>query len=278
MATAGLPMYDLAELRAATDAWWTGIARALRREGIDDIPERLTRDLSTEAIWRRPDLLLSQICGYDIVGERRQRLTYVATPFYTAPGCDGPLYRSHIVVPANAPAQTIEELRGLRCAINGYMSHSGCNALRATVAPLARDGRFFSSVTVSGGHALSLALLASGAADVAAIDCITYALMARCQSRLVEDTRIVAQTVAAPVGPYVTHSSASNDFVVRLRHGLVRAMDDPDLAAARADLLLDGIETLPVEDYARITRIEAKAKGLGYRDFDLERTVREQQT
>ena len=277
MATVGLPMYDLSELRAATDAWWTGIARALRREGIDDIPERLTRDLSTEAIWQRPDLLLSQICGYNMIGERRQRLTYVATPFYTAPGCDGPLYRSHIVVPANAPAQTIEELRGLRCAINGYMSHSGCNALRATVAPLARDGRFFSSVTVSGGHALSLALLASGEADVAAIDCITYALMARCQSRLAEDTRIVAQTVAAPVGPYVTCGHASDDFVARLRRGLLRAMSDPDLAAARADLLLDGIETLPVEDYARIARIKAEAESLGYRDFDSEKTVREQQ-
>src|SRR6185312_8107473 len=33
MAVASLPMYDLPELRAATDAWWKGLARAFRREG-----------------------------------------------------------------------------------------------------------------------------------------------------------------------------------------------------------------------------------------------------
>ena len=38
MAVASLPMYDLPELRAATDAWWRGLAQAFRREGIADLP------------------------------------------------------------------------------------------------------------------------------------------------------------------------------------------------------------------------------------------------
>lgn len=261
-------MYDLPELRAATDAWWAGIARALRREGIDDVPDRLNRELSTEAIWQRPDLFLSQTCGYNIVGEWRERLAYIATPCYTAPGCDGPLYRSHIVVPAAAPALTLKDLRGMRCAINGYSSHSGCNSLRATFTPLAQGGRFFRSVTVSGGHALSLALVISEQVDVAAIDCVTYALLAHCRPRLVENIRIIAQTVAAPVGPYVTHIGVSDELVARMRGGLVRAMHDPDLATVRADLLIGGIEILPAEEYQLIQQIETEAKSLGYRDFD----------
>jgi ABC-type phosphate/phosphonate transport system substrate-binding protein len=273
MAVAGLPMYDLPELRSATDAWWAGVARAFRREGIEDIPDRLTRELQTEAIWQCPDLLLSQVCGYNMVGARRERLTYVATPHYTAPGCQGPLYRSHIVVPASASARTLEDLRGLRCAINGYSSHSGCNALRATIAPLARSGGFFASVTVSGGHALSLTLLASGAADVAAIDCITYALLARHRARLVEDTRIIAQSPAAPVGPYITRGGASDELVARLRGGLAHAMHDPGLAAVRADLLLDGVEILSIENYAGIAEMDAEAVKLGYRDLDPRETA-----
>jgi ABC-type phosphate/phosphonate transport system substrate-binding protein len=269
MAFAGLPMYDLPDLRSATDAWWAGIARALRREGIEDVPDRLTREQSSEAVWQRPDLLLSQICGYSMAGALREQVAYFATPCYTAPGCRGPLYCSHIVVPTNSPARTLEDLRGLRGAINGYTSHSGCNALRATIAPLARGGRFFSSITVSGGHALSLALITGGQADVAAIDCITYALLARCQPRLREDTRIIAQTAAAPVGPYVTRASASNDLIARLRGGLAQAVHDSGLAAARADLLLGGIEVLPIENYERIVQLEVEAKALGYRDFDL---------
>ncbi|MGJ0622226.1 MAG: phosphate/phosphite/phosphonate ABC transporter substrate-binding protein [Methylocystis sp.] len=263
-------MYDLPELRPATDAWWTGLAHAFRREGIEDVPDHLTREQSTEAVWQQPGLLLSQVCGYNMLGAELDRLTYVATPCYTAPGCDGPLYRSHIVVPASAPARTLEDLRGLRCAINGYLSHSGCNALRATIAPLARGGRFFSSLTVSGGHALSLALLARGEADVAAIDCITYALLARCRSSLVGETRIIGQTVAAPVGPYITHRNASDDLIARLRNGLGQALHDPDLATARADLLIDGAEVLSIEDYAQIARIEAEAMRIGYLDFDRE--------
>ncbi|MGH6893488.1 MAG: phosphate/phosphite/phosphonate ABC transporter substrate-binding protein [Dongiaceae bacterium] len=270
MATAGLPMYDLPELRAATDAWWSGVARALRREGIEDVPDVLARGVSTEAVWRRPNLLLSQTCGYNMVDRWRERLAYVATPHYTAPGCQGPLYSSVIIVRAGSAARILADLRGLRCVINGYASHSGCNALRATVAPLAHKGRFFGSVMVSGGHAASLGWVASGEADVAAIDCITYALTVRFRPYLSEDIRIVAQTVAAPVGPYVTRSGAPGVLIARLRNGLAQAICDPDLAAARDALLLGGFEVLPVEGYGRMAQLETEATRLGYRDFDRE--------
>jgi ABC-type phosphate/phosphonate transport system substrate-binding protein len=267
MGTAGLPMYDLPELRAATDAWWSGLARALQRQGIEGVPDMLTRRPMTEDIWRCENLLLSQTCGYNITDDWKGRLTYVATPCYTAPGCEGPLYSSVIVVPIGSPAQTLGNLRGLRCAINGYASHSGCNALRATVAPLARDGRFFASVVVSGSHANSMSMLVSGEADVAAIDCIAYALMARFRPELSERLRVVGETVSAPVGPYVTRRNVSEDFVGRLRQGIAEAMRDPDLAPAREALLLGSIEFLAGDRYAEIARLEREARELGYRDF-----------
>jgi len=268
MRTAGLPMYDLPELHAATNAWWSGLARALRREGIEDVPDSLMRDLHTEDIWRCENLLLSQTCGYNMIDSWSSRLTYVATPCYTAPGCEGPLYSSVIVVPAVSPAQTVSDIRGLRCVINGYGSHSGCNALRATVAPFARNGRFFGSVVVSGGHATSISMLQSGEADVAAIDCITYTLMARLRPGLAERLRVVGRTVSAPVGPYVSGHAQSGDVLARLRYGLAEAMLDPRLANAREDLLLGGMEVLPIERYAEIGRIESEARELGYRDFE----------
>lgn len=40
---AELPMYDLPTCRKATDVLWAGKARALRREGLIDVPDRLTR-------------------------------------------------------------------------------------------------------------------------------------------------------------------------------------------------------------------------------------------
>ena len=53
------------------------------------------------------------------------------------------------------------------------------SALRALIAPHAASGRFFAEVRVSGAHSASLAMVARGEADVAAIDCVVHALLAR---------------------------------------------------------------------------------------------------
>ena len=36
MRYASLPMYDLTEIRHATQAWWAGLARTFEAAGIDD--------------------------------------------------------------------------------------------------------------------------------------------------------------------------------------------------------------------------------------------------
>jgi hypothetical protein len=153
---AGLPMYDPPELRAAVDAWWSGLARAFRTEGIAGVPERLDRSLALDALWGSPDLLFTQTCGYPLFGTWAGRMQYVATPKHSADGCEGPNYSSFIVVPADSAAKDLEDLRGARCSVSARISHSGYNALRALFAPLATDGHFFGSVSVSGGHAASL--------------------------------------------------------------------------------------------------------------------------
>ena len=56
---ASLPMYDLPEVTAATDTWWSGIASALQRAGLDAVPEALTRDPDVD-VWHSKELLLSQ--------------------------------------------------------------------------------------------------------------------------------------------------------------------------------------------------------------------------
>ena len=67
-------MYDPPELRQAVDAWWQGLARALRAEGVGDVPERLDRDTAFDALWSAPDLLIAQSCGYPLTGAWADRL------------------------------------------------------------------------------------------------------------------------------------------------------------------------------------------------------------
>jgi ABC-type phosphate/phosphonate transport system substrate-binding protein len=266
MARASLPMYDLSELRAATDAWWQGVARAFRREGLADVPDALERGADAEAIWLSPDLLISQTCGYPLTHALSGRVRLVATPCYGAAGCAGPDYCSLVIVGADHPATDVRDLRGARCAINAPHSQSGCNALRALVADLAEQGRFFGSVVASGSHGSSIALVASGQADVAAIDCVTHALIARYRPAALAGTRVLCRTDSAPGLPYVTHGRADEDMLRRLQNGLRAALADPHLETTCEALMLSDIAVLPLSAYDRIAEMENAAFAIGYRE------------
>ena len=264
MSAASLPMYDLPEVRPALGALWAALARHLAQAGIADVPAALAGEQPLATLWRRPDLLLSQCCGYDLVNAHTGILRPLATPCYAAPGCAGPRYVSIVVVAERSPARGLEDLRGGVCAINGWGSHSGMSALRALIAPLGRRGRFFAKIEVSGTHSASLGMIARGEADVAAIDCVVHALLARHRPAALRGTRPLTETAGAPAPPLVTRARVGDDVVARLRAALVAAFEDPALAAAREDLLLAGIEVLPPAAYLRIRAFERYAARHGY--------------
>ena len=264
MSIANLAMYDLPEVAAANDALWSGMARALAREGLDGAPRALTRGVDLDQLWRGSELLFSQTCGYPLTHAYKDALRLVATPVYDAPGCNGTDYVSLIVVREADPVRQLSELRGRTAAITHTASQSGYSALRATVAHLAHQGRFFGKVVESGSHLNSLALVAAGEVDVCATDCVTHALLARHRPEALDGLRVLARSPAAPGLPYVTRARADDELVARLRAALFAALEDPDLAAARAALLLVGAEVLPISAYQPILAMAAQARALGY--------------
>jgi ABC-type phosphate/phosphonate transport system substrate-binding protein len=264
MAIANLAMYDLPEVAAANDAFWAGMARALAREGLEGVPRALTRSRDLSEVWRNPELLFGQTCGYPLTHAYKDTLRLVATPVYDAAGCEGPNYVSFIVVRAEDSVRVLADLHGRTAAVNYAASQSGYSALRASVAEFSRNGRFFGRVVESGGHPNSLALVAAGEADVCATDCVTHALLARHRPEVLAGLRVLARSQAAPGLPYVTRAAASDELVARLRAALFAVLDDPDLATAREALLLAGAEVLPISAYQPILEMEARAQALGY--------------
>lgn len=264
MSVASLAMYDLPEVTAVTDAWWGGLAHAMRHEGIADVPDALRRDNEVSPAWWAPDLLFSQTCGYPLTHEFAGKLRVVATPCFDCAGCEGARYCSHLVVRAGDPARGLDDLRGRVATANNPDSQSGYSAFRASVAPLARSGQFFSEVVMSGGHGASLALVAEGKADICAVDCVTYTLISRHRPAAVANLRVLGETVDAPGLPYVTRADANDDLLKRLRAALFSALDAPDLAAARETLMIAGAEVLPENAYDRIIEIENESRTQGY--------------
>ncbi len=264
MSRANLAMYDLPSLRGANDAWWAGIARALRAEGVDDAPDSLDRETPLHDLWRAPDLLFSQTCGYPLMYGFKNHLRLLATPVYGTPEHEGPVYCSLFLVRGDDPGVKLDDFRGQRVAINEVGSQSGYSALRHAVAPLARNGRFFSEVVVSGGHRHSMTAVRDGQADICAVDSVTHRLVERAEPERCAGLRILARSAQAPALPYVTSKAAPEDRVERIRAALLAAAADPDLAEARADLLIEGIDVLPLEAYHRMVEMEAEAIVFGY--------------
>ena len=228
------------------------------------MPDELWRGGAQEDLWRDPALLLSQTCGYPLLKHFTAHLTLLATPVYQTQGCEGPNYRSLIVVAADNPAETLAELRGGICTINDWDSQSGMNVLRDAIAPLARGGRFFAAVKVAGKHQYSIAMIARGEADIAAIDCVTNGLMAKHDPASVAGTRVLMETNAAPALPCVTGAETSSDDQKRLRGALNRAVTDLDLTAAQQALLVKGFADLELDDYGVKLRMEDNATTAGY--------------
>ncbi len=246
-------MYDMPEVRTALDSLWRGFAHNLHLEGIADIPNYLVHDRPLNQLWNGRDVCFSQCCGYDLVNRYAGRLTPIAAPHYAAPECEGCDYASVIVVSENCEADDVLEMRGAVCVINGPESHSGMNALRALIAPVSDRGRFFSHVKVSGAHADSLDMIRRGEADVAAIDCVTNALLKRYRPGALSGIRTLGRTYRAPGVPYVTRSILADDTVVRMRAAVFRTFADPKLTTVRQALLLRDVHEIHLSEYERIT-------------------------
>ncbi len=255
---ASLPMYDLPELRPAAEAVWRSMARTLRATGVQGVPETLSwrppRDL-----WRDRDLLFSQTCGYPLTHGFEGRLRPIATPCYGAEGCDGPRYRSAVVVRRTASFDGLESCRGAVCAINSWDSLSGWQALAGLVTPLAENGRFFGEARLTGGHLASAEAVAAGKADLAAIDAICWAHFRRFRPAVAKELRVLAWTAPAPGLPFVTGADAEDHLVERLRRAVFAMLGDPELTAERDTLLLTGAEFLDIGDYACVRRLAERA-------------------
>lgn len=261
--TASLGMYDSDALREANDNLWAAVATRLRDAGIENIPDRLDRSRPLDAIWDDPSLLLAQTCGYPLTTRWKGRLRYVATPRYTAPGCEGIMHRSRVVVRADDSVETLKGCLGRRVAINDRDSNTGMNLLRAMVAPLADGGTFFGHVRETGSHAASARAVAANQVDLAAIDTVTFAHLEAEHPDLTGRLRTLAWTSPSPGLPFVTSMHTPRRVVVALRHAIRQALHHEARTSATA-LLLNDIEVVDLRRYDPIRTLARRAAELGY--------------
>ncbi len=119
----------------------------------------------------------------------------------------------------------------------------------------------------AGAHLNSLAAVAAGRADVAAIDCVTHGLAARHRPDLLAGTRVLDRTAPTPGLPLVTRADAPDWDVAMLRGALAAVAADQALTATRRDLALSGFAVLPAGRYQRVMALEAAAIRQGFAEL-----------
>ena len=238
-------MYDWPEVHGAVDALWAAIYWGLRDAGID-APEGVWRPDRPEDLWTHPDLLIGEICGYQIVNELRGRVEVLGVLDRGVDGCEPGDYRSVLVCRDDDWAVGLEDFRDRTVAVNGHRSQSGYGALVHEVAPLVVDGRFFDSEVTTGSHRGSMRAVADGRADVAAIDEVSWRLGLD-HEPVVDRLRIVAWTEPTPGVPLAT-SWTNAGLRDRLNDAISTAVADLDVKV-REPLHLYGYRPRPTSDY-----------------------------
>jgi len=209
------------------------------------------------AHWQDNRLLLSQTCGYPLVSQL-PAVQLVGAFHYLAPGCTGHNYRSWLV--ARDKQATLADFNGQRAVANSLDSHSGYNALRLAAA---LQGVTFSRLLQSGGHRQSLAALRDSQADIAAIDCVSWALLTRYAPEELRGLHIIGETPAAPGLPLITAASTSGTRLETLRTALHQLVSKSTFRAVCDDNLIGGFSLVQRDDYRGVLAWEQQAAALG---------------
>jgi ABC-type phosphate/phosphonate transport system substrate-binding protein len=259
-------MYDFPWIAAANDALWASIATRLGEAGVRT-PTALTRGGHLATLWRNPGLIFGQTCGYPYVTALKETVRLIAAPEYSFPGCEGASHRSFIIRRPDDPRRALGEFRGSVGALNANDSNTGMNLFRATISPFALRAPFFSSVVGTGSHEASVIAVAEGDADLASIDCVSFALLERGRPELVKRVAIVANTPLSPCLPFIASASLPTSTIKAVREALFTALADPDLAEVRAALGFKGARIVAPAHYDRLIEMERGAAVMGYAEL-----------
>lgn len=232
-----LPMYDRPELRQQTDNLWYCIRDELRLRGID-APDGLDREVDVYAAWLDDRLVLGQTCGLPFKRRLNHVVQLLGAPHYGIDGCKPGYYRSVWIVRNSDPRRNVPAFLNARLAFNSRDSQSGYAAAIEDV------GAEFAEEIATGAHTKSLMAVASGTADIAAIDAVTWRY-AQAFEPCVTRLRVLGKTRETPGLPFIS----SREFELEtVRTAVKRGIDKLDETSRRALGIYDFVSLRP-DDY-----------------------------
>lgn len=215
---AALPMYDWPEVRTQTHAFWHRVRARLPH--LPDLSHPETMDELLD-LWRCPTTILADCCwgtvdlGLCSTQQRLARRSYDGVL-----GGSGTTYRSAIIARKGEIAHPADEAvipagaAELRWAANSLDSRSGW------LAPAEDIGLSKDQILWTGAHRASIRTVATGHADIAAIDCRSWQL-ALAHEPAARDLVVIGWTAPRPGHFFMTGAETTPEVVDALRAGLL---------------------------------------------------------
>ncbi len=220
-----------------------------------------------EALWSRPDLGAVFMCGYPLA-LKMAPVVPLAAPIPRAPWAQGrAVYRSDLIVRADAPYRTLEDTFGGHAGWTVSHSQSGFNAFRHELLRYRSATRPALYARMSGNLVTARGILdgvREGRLDVGPLDAYWHLLIARHAPELTAGIRVLTSTPLTPMPPFVIAASAAPALVQRLRAAFAGASQQPWFAALAEPLLLEGFETVSAASFAPLLEWDREAREAGY--------------
>jgi ABC-type phosphate/phosphonate transport system substrate-binding protein len=215
-----------------------GIRDATRKLIAPDPATLPPDELDYHKLWLHPALLFAQTCWGPMELGLSSHVQVVGQPSYDAfEGGQGELYSSALVMrtgegpavrsPADGRSRIpLDLLRGRRFTFNSLDSMSGVIALTRDLEALGESLDIFSARSESDGHRASIVAVAEGKADVAAIDCRSWALAQRFEPAA-RQVAVVGWTGRRKGMPFITARTTTEKTVTALREAIAELAEQP---------------------------------------------------
>ncbi|MDX8532352.1 PhnD/SsuA/transferrin family substrate-binding protein [Mesorhizobium sp. VK25A] len=189
-------------------------------------------ELDFHQLWLSPALLFAQTCWGPMELGLAKHVQVVAQPNYDAyEGGQGELYSSALVMavdggpsvasPADGKALIpIDLIRAKRFTFNNPDSMSGLIGLTRDLEAMGESLDIFASRGESGGHRSSIVAVAEGRADIAAIDCESWALAQHFEPAA-KGVKVVGWTARRKGLPYITARTTPEKIIAAMRDAVV---------------------------------------------------------
>jgi len=198
------------------------------------------------------------ICGGAFVeGERDGYMELLAVPEIGGTAT----YRALIIVAANSPYRSFDDLRGRRFAFTDPLSNSGRLYVQYHLAQMGDSPEsFFGETIYTYSHDNSIRAVAQGIVDGATVDSLVFDALVRNEPSLGQRLRVVERSQPFGIPPVVVHPDLDLALKAAVRQALLEMHSDPGGQQALAILNVDRFVPPDPGAYEDIRRMAARIR------------------